>query len=105
MKGRRGAGVSHSELPSHTDAETAPGLQWCRVERAGWPNRYIVFPRSRSRNPTNVPNRCSLKPLTPKAPEEPLLLVLTQRRLTLQVVYRGLPRFQLPRLQGSAIAC
>jgi hypothetical protein len=49
------------------------------------------------RTPTNGPNRCSLKPLTPETPEEPLLLVLPQRRLTLQVVCRRLPRFQLPK--------
>ena len=58
------------------------------------------LPRSPSHpcpKPTNLPNHCSLKPLTPETPEEPLLLVLPQRRLTLQVVWRSLPRFQLPR--------
>src|ERR1035441_3343814 len=53
------------------------------------------LPRSPShpcpRTPTNVPNRCSLKPLTPETTEETLLLVLPQRRLALQVVWRSLP--------------
>src|ERR1035441_7759819 len=78
----------------------AAGLRRRRVERAGWPNRYIVFPgplRIPAPNPTNAPNRCSLKPLTPETPEETLLLVLPQRRLALQVVCHSLPRFQLPK--------
>jgi len=68
-------------------------------------SRYIVFPgplRIPVPNPTNVPNRCSLKPLTPETPEEPLLLVLTQQRLTLQVVCRSLPCFQLPKPSNCA---
>ena len=73
------------------------------VERAGWPSRYIVFPgplRIPAPNPTNVSNRCSLKPLTPETPEDALLLVLPQRRLTLQVVCRSLPRTQCHRQSG-----
>jgi hypothetical protein len=55
-----------------------------------------------ARNPVNMPNRCGLKPLTPEMPEETLLLVLPQRRLTLQVVCPSLPRFQLPKPSACA---
>jgi hypothetical protein len=47
--------------------------------------------------PTHAPNGCSLKPLTPKTAEKALLLVCPPWRLTLQVVYRSRPRFQLPK--------
>src|ERR1035438_10451706 len=59
----------------------------------------IVFPgpiRIPAPNPTDVPNRCSLKPLTPETPEITLLLVCPPRRSTPQVVCRSRPRFQLP---------
>ena len=62
-----------------------------------------VFPgpvRIPAPNPTNAPNRCSLKPLTPETPGKALLLVCPPRRLTLQVVYRSRPRFQLPNLSS-----
>jgi hypothetical protein len=66
----------------------------------GFSGRYLVFPgplRFPAPNPTNVPNRCSPKPFPPETPEKPLLLVCRQRRLTLQVVCRSLPHFQLPK--------
>ena len=66
-------GVEWSVLVGRTDTSSSP-----------------VPIASLSRNPTNVPNRCSLKPLTPETPEETLLLVLPQRRLTLQVVWRDM---------------
>jgi hypothetical protein len=65
----------------------------------GFSGGYVVFPgpfRIPAPNPTNVPNRCSLKPLTPETPEKALLLVYPPRRVTPQVVYRNLPYFQLP---------
>ncbi len=69
------------------------------IANRGFSGGYIVFPdpfRIPAPNPTNVPNRCSLKPVTPETPETTLLLVCPQRRLTLQVVCRSRPRFQLP---------
>jgi hypothetical protein len=56
-------------------------------------------------NPTNVPNRCSLKPLKPETPEKALLLVCPTRRLTPQVVCRIRPRFQLPNPSSQKPDC
>ena len=59
----------------------------------------IVFPgpfRIPAPNPTNMPNRCSLKPLKPETPKNTLLLVLPLWRLTLQMVCHSRPRFRLP---------
>src|ERR1039457_7582008 len=47
-------------------------------------------------NPGREPHRCNLEPLKPETPKTTLYLVLTQGRLTLQVVCLGLAHFQLP---------
>ena len=78
-------------------SDQAPGSRSNRLTRSqprsiAQPHGHLRIP---ARNPTHVPNRCSLKPLTPETPEITLLLVCPQRRLTPQVVCRSLPRFQL----------
>jgi hypothetical protein len=83
-------------LPAHGGVEW--GVLVGRTDTSSSPVRFA----SVAPNPTNMPNRCSLKPLTPETPEETLLLVLPQQRLTLQVVCRSLSRFQLPKPSACA---
>jgi predicted RNase H-like HicB family nuclease len=45
--------------------------------------------------PVDKPHTCSLEPFKPETPKTTLYLVLAQGRLTLQVVWLGLPHFQL----------
>ena len=47
-------------------------------------------------NPVREPNRCNLEAFNPETPKTTLYVVLTQGRLTLQVVWLGLAHFQLP---------
>jgi hypothetical protein len=46
--------------------------------------------------PVRGANRCILEPFEPKTPRIPLYVAPSPTRLTLQVVYFGLPHFQLP---------
>ena len=84
--------------PARADRSCARLESNLRVDPVfGFSGGYIVFPGPfhipAPETPTNVPNRCSLKPLTPETPQITLLLVCPPRRLTPQVVCRSRPRF------------
>jgi hypothetical protein len=83
------------EAPSGTRGVAEPELGWSR-SFFGPTHRLSGSLSHPCPKPTYVPNRCSLKPLAAETPEKALLLVCPPRCLTLQVVWRSRPRFQLP---------